>query len=66
MGAWIEIELQKSGKKMTIGELVGQLGENATYFPSEALADGVADYYEDVKNADLLSKHIVYQIRRYL
>lgn len=51
---------------MTIGELVGQLGENATYFPSEALADGVADYYEDVKNADLLSKHIVYQIRRYL
>ena len=59
-GVWVEIEIQKSGKKMTVGELGGQLGKNVTYFLSEALADGVADYYEDVKNAELLSKHIVY------
>lgn len=65
-GVWVEIEIQKSGKEMTVGKLVGRLGKNATYFPSKALADGVADYYEDVKNAELLSKHIVYQIRRYL
>lgn len=47
---------------MTVGEFVCRLGENATYFPSEALAD----YYEDVKHAKLLSKYVVKQIRRYL
>lgn len=51
---------------MTVGELVCRLGENATYFPSEALADCVADYYEDVKHAKLFSKYVVKQIRRYL
>lgn len=59
-------EIHKTGVKLTRMELIRQISENALHSSSEALADCVADYYEDVKHAKLLSKYVVKQIRRYL